>query len=142
MATVSQIKRQLRTGVKTAMEQVKDKVCQIFVETVLRYYAEYEPKMYVRTYQIEQQAAQMANAAVKTREIGASFEVYFDAAAMSHQRGTWTEGDILDNVMTAGTHGGATDGGTAVWTQSMGIINPQIRSWVRDALIAAGIPIH
>lgn len=142
MATVAQIKADLTKKVGVAMEMVKQEVCDIFVRVVRQYYGEFKPSWYIRTYQIAQQAAQMANAAVKVRQIGASFEVYFDSAVMNHKRGSWTEEMILSNVMTSGDHGGASDGGTAVWTEAMGILNPKIKQIVKKELVAAGIPVH
>lgn len=142
MAIVAQIKADLTKKVGVAMEGVKQQVCDIFVRVVAQYYGEYSPKQYIRTYQIQQQASRMANAAVKVRRVGASFEVYFDANAMNHISDEWSEQRILDNVMLEGTHGDATSGGTAVWTESMNILNPQIKNIIKKELIAAGIPIH
>ena len=142
MATVQQIKADLTSKVGVAMEGVKRKVADIFVRVVTQYYGEYVPKQYIRTFQIMQLATNLANAAVKVRQVGASFEIYFDAGAMSHPTGNWSESRILDNVMLEGTHGNATSGGTAVWTQGVSILNPQIKSIVKQELIAAGIPIH
>lgn len=142
MATVAQIKADLTKKVGVAMEMVKQEVCDIFVRVVKQYYREFEPNQYVRTYQIAQQAAQMANAAVKVRQIGANFEVYFDSNAMNHPNGNWTEDMILSNVMESGDHGGASGGGTAVWTNATNILNTQIKQIIKRELIAAGIPIH
>lgn len=141
MATVAQIKADLTKKVGVAMEMVKQQVCDIFVNVVQQYYGEYDPSWYDRTYQIAILAAEMANAAVKVRQVGASFEVYFDSSALTYENGKWSEDRVLDNVMLEGTHGNATSGGTAVWTEGMSIINHQIRTIVREELIRAGIPI-
>lgn len=141
MATVAQIKADLTAKVGVAMEGVKKQVYDIFFNAIMKYYSEYEPNMYQRTYQVAQLAQNIAAAGVKVRRIGASFEVYFDGSMLSYSTGTWSGGQVLSNVMSVGNHGGATSGGTAIWTEAMSKIDPQIKSIVKQELIKAGIPI-
>lgn len=142
MATVAQIKADLTKKVGKAVENVKQRVCDIIWDVCMEYYGEYSPVLYKRTLQIGQAIQNMANAAVQVRQVGASFEIYVDASMLSYSTGEWSEQRILDNVMTEGTHGNATSDGTAIWTQGVSILNPQIKSIVKQELIAAGIPIH
>lgn len=142
MATVAQIKADLTKKVGVAMEMVKQEVCRIFLEVVEQYYGEYSPVMYERTHQIKAAIQNMANAVVKVRQIGASFEVYVDASQLYYIWGNWDENMVLVNVMSVGNHGGASSGGTPIWTESMRRIDPKMKSLIRDKLIAAGIPIH
>lgn len=141
MATVAQIKADLTKKVGVAMEGVKKQVYDIFFNVLMQYYTEYEPSVYNRTYQVMQLAENIATAGVKVRRVGASFEVYFDGSMLNYTTGTWSGGRVLDNVMVEGDHGRASSGGTAVWTEAMSIINPQIKSIIKQELIKAGIPI-
>lgn len=141
MATVTQIKADLTKKVGVAMEGVKKQVYDVFFNVLMQYYTEYEPSVYNRTYQVMQLAENIATAGVKVRQVGASFEVYFDGSMLNYTTGTWSGGRVLDNVMVEGDHGKASSGGTAIWTEAMSIINPQIKSIVKQELIKAGIPI-
>lgn len=141
MATVAQIKADLTKKVGVAMEMVKQEVCRIFLEVVEQYYGEYSPTMYERTHQIKAAIQNMANAVVKVRQIGASFEAYVDASQLYYIFGNWDEDMVLVNVMSVGNHGGA-KGGTPVWTESMRRIDPKMKSLIREKLVAAGIPVH
>lgn len=142
MATVAQIKADLTKKVGVAMEMVKQEVCRIFLEVVEQYYGEYSPVMYERTHQIKAAIRNMANAVVKVRQIGASFEVYVDASQLYYLWGNWDENMVLVNVMSVGNHGGAKSDGTPVWTEGMRRIDPKMKSLIREKLIAAGIPVH
>lgn len=141
MATVAQIKADLTKKVGVAMEGVKKQVYDIFFNVLMQYYTEYEPSVYNRTYQVMQLAENIAAAGVKVWQVGASFEVYFDGSMLNYTTGTWSGERVLDNVMVEGDHGRASSGGTAVWTEAMSIINPQIKSIIKQELIKAGIPI-
>ena len=142
MATVAQIKADLTKKVGVAMEMVKKEVCDIIFDVCMQYYGEYPPTMYERTHQIRAAIQNMANAVVKVRQIGASFEVYVDASQLYYLWGNWDENMVLVNVMSVGNHGGAKSGGTPIWTESMRRINPKMKSIIREKLVAAGIPIH
>lgn len=143
MATVQQIKRDLEKKVAKAMESTKIRVRDIMYDACMDYYGEYDPYVYQRTYQIARAVYNMANAAVKARMVGASFEVYVDSSMFDHVRDEWSEERILAGVMRGGedSHGGAKPGGTPVWTQGEGIVNAQIKDIVKQELIKAGIPI-
>ena len=140
MATVAQIKADLTKKVGVAMEGVKKQVENIFFNVIMQYYGEYSPNQYIRTWQIAQLAQNIAAVAVKVRVVGAGFEIYFDASMLNYPNGQWSEQQVLDNVMAIGNHGGAS-AGTPVWTTAMGILDPQMKSIVKEELIKAGIPI-
>lgn len=142
MATVAQIKADLTKKVGVAMEMVKQEVCDIIFDVCMQYYGEYSPVMYERTHQIRAAILKMADAAVKVRQIGASFEVYVDASQLYYVFGNWDENMVLVNVMSVGNHGGASSGGTPIWTESMRRIDPKMKSIIREKLIVAGIPVH
>lgn len=142
MATVQQIKRDLAKKVVKAMEAVKIQVRDIIYTVCMEYYNEYNPKMYQRTFQIAEAIYNMADAAIKARMVGAGFEIYIDASMFNHPKDEWSEEQILNSVMSQGIHGKAKTDGTAVWTESMAVIDPQIKEIVKQKLIAAGIPIQ
>ena len=144
MATIAQIKADMARKVGVAMENVKRDVRRIFIEVVQEYYASYTPVMYERTKQIEMLAEDIANAAVKVRMVGASFEVYFDSSALTYENGKWSEDMVLSNVMSVGNHGNTTrpHGTVPVWNVGLGRLNAELKGLIRTALIRAGIPIH
>lgn len=140
MATIEQIKADLTKKVGVAVENVKQGVVNIIMNEINRFYGEYDPTWYQRSYQIRSAVERMANSAVKTYNVGASFRIYVDSSMFNHIKGSWTEEMILDSVMVWGTHGHASPG-TPVWTKSMEIINPRMQSIIKEKLIAAGIPV-
>lgn len=142
MATVAQIKADLTKKVGVAMNGVKKQVYDIFFNVIMQYYMEYDPRAYERTYQVAQLAENIATAGVKVRQVGASFEVYFDGSMLSYSTGTWSGGRVLDNVMIEGDHGRALPGGTTIWTESMNRLDTRINLIIKEELIKAGIPIH
>ena len=142
MATVQQIKQDLAKKVIKAMENIKLQVRDIIYKSCMDYYNEYNPRMYQRTFQIAQAIYNMADAAIKTRMVGASFEIYIDASMFNHPKDEWSEEQILNSVMSQGIHGKGKTDGTAVWTESMAVIDPKIKEIVKQNLIAAGIPIQ
>ena len=143
MATVEKIKRDMAKKVVKAMESTKIKVRDIMYDVCMTYYNEYDPTMYRRTFQIAHAIYDFADAAVKGRMVGASFEVYVDSSMLSHDNGSWSEEKILYGVMTGGvaSHGGAMQNGTPVWVKGAGIINNEIKDIVKQELIKAGLPI-
>lgn len=141
MSTIAQIKADLQSKVGIAVENVKREAVRIIMNEVEKFYGEYDPSWYQRTYQMQKAVERMVNSAVKVYGIGASFHIYVDASMFNHKRGTWSEWDILYSVMEGATHGGAASG-TPVWTESMKVLDLDMKNIIKEKLIAAGIPVH
>lgn len=146
--SVAELKSYIIKRMQPAVRNVQEKVHQIMFNWLNAFYGEYDPSVYIRTFQV-------LDSLVKTNVVstgnGYEGEVYFDLNALSHPRqyigqdgrtvyANWDEGTILNSVMTGSTHGGVV-GGTAVWTEAMSVITPECIQWLKQELIAAGIPI-
>lgn len=147
--SVSELESYIVKKMQPAVKNVQDKVEQIAFNMLQAFYGEYEPSVAIRTYQV-------LNSLVKTSVVntgnGWEGEVYFDLSSLNHPKSyignngkvvtsNWSEAEILSSVMTSGTHGGAV-GGIAVWNELMGVIDPACIQWLKQELVAAGIPIR
>lgn len=148
----AEIKSYIIAQMKPAVKEVQEKVYDVCTKFLNVFYGEYEPQVSIRTYQL-------FNSLVKTdvRKSGNGWtaDVYFDIGALSHptsytgQDGRlvqkkWSEDKIMTTALKTGTHGGTWTGvgGIAIWDESLGVISPQAIQWIKQELIAAGIPVH
>lgn len=132
-----------------AVRNVQEKIHQIIFNYLNAFYGEYEPSVAIRTYQI---LDSLVKSDVKRSGNGWEAEVYFDLGRLAHPRSyigqdgrtvhaNWSEAKILHSVMVGGTHGGAVSG-LPVWSEAMNTVNPAWIQWLKQELIAAGIPIQ
>lgn len=137
--------KQMQPAVKEVQEKVHD-VCTKFLNV---FYGEYEPSIAIRTYQVFNS---LTKTEVKKRGNGWEAEVYFDLSKLNHpkqyigQDGRtvtmgWNENQVMHSVMIGHAHG-SKPGGTAVYTEALEQISPQAVQWLKQELIAAGIPVH
>lgn len=150
---------------EVAIKNAQDKVGNIINHFLTEYYKEYDPEVYVRTYQLLKSLVKS-----DVKRVGDSWvaEVYFDLDALNYatrivpqgqswsawaspestfHRNDWThENDkwVLETAMTGGNtgrpHGGYASG-TQVWNESLKILNVEAINILKEKLIQAGVPV-
>jgi len=157
--TAKDLENYILSHSKTAIEQAREKVYNIIADVLLKFYNEFEPSLYERTYQllcslVKEQAAPTKN--------GWTAEIYFDLNSLNYsmktlknigswrnryKQGDWShENDewVLKNAMTGtyphGGHEGAS-GNTQIWVESMKLLDQDAVEILKQELINAGIPI-
>lgn len=147
--SIAELENYVVQRMQPAVRNVQEKIHQIIFNYLNAYYGEYEPRVAIRTYQI---LDSLVKSDVKRSGNGWEAEVYFDLGRLSHPRrytgqdgslvtSDWSEARILHGVMIEGTHGGAMPG-LPVWSEAMNTVNPAWIQWLKQELIAAGIPIQ
>ena len=163
--SIDALKNYILTHSQVAVDKAKEKIALIINHFLIEYYREFEPEVYVRTYQL-------LNSLVKTDVVltrnGWVAEVYFDINALdystrivpqgqpwtpwaipenTYHKKNWTDENtewVLNTAMTGGNtgkpHGGYANG-TAIWTESMNVLSKEGIEILKQELIKAGIPI-
>lgn len=147
---IENIKLDIRKGIMKAVGDTGDYVHEIMEFVTDSFYGEYTPREFKR---------QKKNGGIKgalTKDDiepygknGFSMKVHFDIDKLAHERPTvyglsgkkhrvdWTEEEILATVMedhyVAGSHGGVR-GGTKIWIDSMGLLEPTTRNELKKNL--------
>ena len=135
------------------VESGRNKAYEVIHMALKKYYGEYTPEFFKRTEQI---LHSLVIGDVVSTGNGYKAEVYVNIGALNHpdifeynkngkeykMKKSWDEEKILDSVMTWGSHGGAKNvSGTAVWTESMKILDSAFINFLKKELIANGIPV-
>lgn len=140
-------------GLYKTVESGRNKVYQVIHLALEKYYGEYTPQFFKRT---EQVLNSLVVSDVVSTGNGYKAEIYFNLGALNHpdiftytkngkeykMDGSWDENRILNSVMLSGTHGGLKNvKGTAVWTESMKVLDSAFINFLKKELIANGIPV-
>lgn len=154
------LKNHILSQSQVAIEQAQEKIAMIINHFLMDYYKEFEPEVYVRTYQL---LNSLIKSDVKYTGNGWVAEIYFDIGALDYStrivppqfagassnntfhREPWNGGNtawVLDTAMTGGLPHGGYAGGTAIWTDSMKILTKEAIQILKEKLIAAGVPIR
>lgn len=147
-----------------AIKMAQEKVFRLIEDYILKYYTEFDPAVYERTYQL---LCSLVKTAVVSTGNGWVAEVYFDASTLDyhikHMTKVKVDGGYMNpynHVITSngvfqnskgdankvlesaahGSHGGYTSG-TAIWDDPMKILNKEAYNMLKKALIDAGIPV-
>lgn len=129
-----------------AVKNAQLEVHAIIDRFLMQYYAEYDPVMYERTYQL---LHSLVKSDVKSTGNGFEAEIYFDVGLLDYSMKTvngitrpnkgWSEQATLESA-AHGSHGGYV-GGTAIWDDALKIIDAKGIEILKKHLIAAGIPL-
>lgn len=158
--SLDELKNYILTKSQVAIELAQEKVAMIINHFLTEYYREFEPEVYVRTYQL---LRSLIKSDVQYTGNGWVAEVYFDIGALdyatrvvpaqfswassnnTYHRQPWDGGNtawVLETAMTGGLPHGGYAGGTAIWTESMKILDKQAIKILKEKLIAAGVPVR
>lgn len=152
------LKNYILSRSQVAIKMAQERIFKIIEDFLLQYYEEFEPEVYVRTYQL---LCSLVKTDVKQTANGWVAEIYYDLDSLNYamrivpsqfswasphntyHRQDWThENDIAVFKMAAyGSHGGYTSG-TAVWDDPMRIIKQEGFNILKQSLINAGIPVR
>ena len=164
-SSMEALKSYILSKSEVAIKLAQEKVYQVINRFVKEYYAEFSPEVYERTYQLFRS---LVKTGVKRTGNGWVAEVYFDASNLDYKikhlhgypvsdgymnpfnrdissDGTFQnpKGDA-DKVLQAAAHGshGGISSGTAIWDDSLIVLNAEAHSMLKKALIDAGIPVR
>lgn len=158
--SLDELKNHILSQSQVAIELAQEKVANIINHFLTEYYREFEPEVYVRTYQL---LRSLIKSDVAYTGNGWVAEIYFDISALdystrvvpaqfswasgdnTYHRQPWTDANtawVLNTAMTGGSPHGGYAGGTAIWTESMKILNKQAIKILKEKLIAAGVPVR
>ena len=142
----AQIKAYLMKHMETAVKQAQKKAYDVISTFLKKYYSEFSPSMYERTYQL---LSSLVESQITSTGNGYRAEIYFDASRLDYSmklvngkpisnRG-WSAEKTLNAAMT-GSHGGYA-AGTAIWDESEAVLNSDIINILKQSLISSGIPV-
>ena len=152
--SIEDIKKYILSKSGIAIQKGQEQVYSVISDFLFEYYNEFDPDVYVRTYQllcsfVKGDVVQTAN--------GWEAYVYFDLDSLDYSiktlrgvgtwentfhRDGWThENDIEVFKMAAhGSHGGW-ENGTAVWDEPIAFLKTKAYDILKKALIDSGVPI-
>lgn len=148
-----QLKQLLMSRMKTTIQEMENQIHEIINQFLKQYYKEYEPAIYERT---EQLLHSLVKSEIIQSSDGYACHVYFDLEKIDYSykyingkkykndtsKVGGTEG-IVRLAMESHTHGGViADKNTAIWTESMDVLNREKFNILKSCLIDNGIPIE
>lgn len=149
----SELENYLMKQMKLAIEQAEKKIHKVIDEFLKKYYGEYAPVEYERTYQL---LHSLVKSDIVPKGRGYECHVYFDLDKIDYSfkyinghkyrnvgyGSTITKEGIVGMAMEGETHGGyKAPQNTAIWTESMKILNHDKIQILRQCLLDNGIPI-
>ena len=146
--STDELKNYILSKCEEAIQNAQLEVHAIIDRFLMQYYAEYDPSLYERTYQL---LHSLVKSDVKSTGNGYEAEIYFDVSMLDYSVKTlkgigtwsnknWSEQTTLE-AAAHGSHGGWTSG-TAIWDDPMKIIDAKAIQILKKHLIAAGIPLR
>lgn len=158
------LERYILSQSEVAIKMAQEKVFRLIENYLLKYYTEFDPSVYERTYQL---LCSLVKTEIKSTGNGWVAEVYFDASTLDYHikhmtkikvnggymnpynhaispDGTFSnpKGDA-NKVLESAAHGshGGYKSGTAIWDLPLRIINKDSYNMFKKCLIDAGIPV-
>ena len=156
------LKNYILSRSQVAIKMAQERVFKIIEDFILKYYEEFTPEVYIRTYQL---LCSLVKTDIKQTVNGWVAEIYFDSDAVDYsmrivpQGQPWSEYASPENtyhrqnwsgannewvfntaMIGSNPHGGYASG-TAIWTESLKFLNKENLNILKQSLIAAGIPV-
>lgn len=162
--SIDALKSYILSQTKIAVQKAEEQIYQILDRFMKEYYAEYSPEVYERTYQLYRS---LVKSEVIPTGNGYEAHVYFDATNLDYQIKHLTSYPVDGGYMNPyngaissdgtfpnpkgsaelslesamhGSHGGKASG-TAVWDESIAVLNTEAYNILKRMLIDSGIPI-
>ena len=145
--TVDALESYILSRINVAIQEAQAKVYEVIHEFVKKYYAEYSPSMYERTYQLYNS---LVKSEIKQSGNGYTAEIYFDVGLLDYHMKRihgievpnkgWSEEKTL-SAAAHGSHGGWVSG-TAIWDEPLKKLNVESYAMLKQMLIDAGIPLR
>lgn len=139
-----QLKSFLLQKCKNALIKSQEQVYQIINRFVKEFYAEYNPEMYERTYQL---FSSLVKSDIIQTGSGYEAQVYFGLSSLDYVTGARPSGEQVMGAAEWGRHGAmglavADFKGTSIWHEPLEILNAQAINILKKMLISEGIPIR
>lgn len=139
----AQLKSFLLSKCNSALLKAQDKVYDIIDMFVQRFYADYDPVMYERTYQL---LHSLVKSEIISTGSGYEVSVYFDAGSLGYSTGRHPSGEQVVGAAAYGGHGATGlkivyGGGADIWYTPKEILDAEAIGILKSMLIAEGIPI-
>ena len=139
----TQLKGFILQKCRVALARTQEQVYKILDIYMQRFYADYDPVWYNRTYQLMKS---LVKSDIKSTKNGYEAYVYFDIDGLSYTTGSKPS---MEQVVDAAAHGGhgATGlkvvpaGGEDIWWTPLEILDAEAIEILKSMLIAEGIPI-
>lgn len=140
----AQLKNFLLQKCKSAIIKAQEKVYKILDLYMQRFYADYDPVMYERTYQLMHS---LVKSDIAFTGNGYEAEVYFDMSKLNYLTGRQPSGEQVVDAAAYGGHGATGlkivyGGGEDIWFTPLEIINAEAVETLKNMLILEGIPIR
>ena len=129
---------------RLALLKAQDEVYRIIKNFLYKYYADYEPVRYQRTYQL---LSSLVQSRIVSKGKGYEVEVYFDVDGISYDTGEMPSGQQVMEAAAVGMHGASglymTHGksGVNIWEDPIQVLDANAIGILKDMLISEGIPI-
>lgn len=138
-----QLKSFLLKKCKSALTKTQEKAYKIIDLHIQRFYADYDPVMYDRTYQLMHS---LVKSDIRSTGSGYKAEVYFDLGSIGYDTGKRPSGEQVMSAAAYGGHGATRlrvvyGGGADIWNTPKEILDAEAIGILTQELIAAGIPI-
>ena len=146
--SIDALKNHILSRCEEAIKNAQLEIHAIIDRFLMQYYAEFDPSLYERTYQL---LHSLVKSDVKSTGNGYEAEVYFDVSMLDYSVktlkgiGTWANKNWSEEkTLSAAAHGshGGWVSGTAIWDDPMKIIDATAIEILKKHLIAAGIPLR
>ena len=139
----AQLKAFILAKCQSALSNAQEKVYKIIDLHIQRFYADYDPVMYDRTYQLMHSLVKSSIIPVGN---GYKAEVYFDLGSIGYSTGAQPSGGQVFGAAAYGGHGAnglrvVYGGGADIWQTPKEILDAEAIEILVQELKAAGIPI-
>ena len=139
----TQLKSFLLAKCQNALIKTQEKVYKIIDMYVQRFYADYDPVMYDRTYQL---LHSLVKSEIISTGNGYEAQVYFDMSNLNYVTGRQPSGEQVVSAAAYGGHGATGlkvvyGGGEDIWFTPLEVLNAEAIEILRSMLIAEGIHI-
>ena len=139
-----QLKSFLLSKCKNALIKTQEKVYKIIDIYVQRFYADYDPVMYDRTYQL---LHSLVKSDIRSTGNGYEAYVYFDFNSLSYATGSQPSGKQVMDAAAYGGHGAqglrvVYGSGEDIWFTPKEILDAEAIEILKNMLFAEGIPIR
>lgn len=144
--SIAEIKKDILRKAQKATQDTLDEVHRIFDDFLKQYYAEYNPVMYERTYQLLESLVKVD---ARPTSLGYVGEIYFNLSALDYSMKTingvtynnkgWSEQKTLD-AAAHGSHGGYTSG-VAIYDEPIKILDAKAIDMLVSRLRQLGVNV-
>lgn len=140
----AQLKNFLLQKCKSAIIKAQERVYKILDLYMQRFYDDYDPVMYERTYQLMHS---LVKSDIAFTGNGYTAEIYFDMSKLNYLTGRQPSGEQVVDAAAYGGHGATGlkivyGGGEDIWFTPLEIINAEAVETLKNMLILEGIPIR